>query len=180
MVSALANRMSADVANLTDRHRSDLTLEERQDYIRAVYCLMEQPSLTQFEAPGAQHRFDDYVVIHVQQTHRNHGSVSLATLANPHPWESPEDLLTTPSPFPDFLPPLAPLLRLALRILPAYPMRVQRLPAGEPSGSPSLSPHSSPPNTIALVLELGPLRRRPRQLAPLRWQRRLHGQRRLL
>jgi Common central domain of tyrosinase. len=169
MVSALANRMFADVANLADRHRSDLTLEERQDYIRAVYCLMEQPSLTQFEAPGAQHRFDDYVVIHLQQTHRNHGSVSLATLPNPYPLKILEDVLIA-CPFQTFFLPWHRYYvwhyEYSLRTLCGYkgyqPVSTQAFP---------LLPSLRPPilNTIVAVLELGPLRRRPRQLTPLRW-----------
>lgn len=56
--------------------RSDLTLEERKEYTDAVLCLMEKPALTSDQAPGAKSRFDDYVVIHLLQTPRNHGSVS--------------------------------------------------------------------------------------------------------
>lgn len=55
--------------------RGDLTKVQRKEYIDAVLCLQSKPPLTAHQAPGAKSRFDDYVVVHVQQTHRNHGSV---------------------------------------------------------------------------------------------------------
>ena len=56
-------------------HRGDLTKVQRKEYIDAVLCLQSKPPLTAHQAPGAKSRFDDYVVVHVQQTLRNHGSV---------------------------------------------------------------------------------------------------------
>ncbi|KAK1827501.1 hypothetical protein QBC39DRAFT_175773 [Podospora conica] len=56
------------------REWGDLTKAQRKDYIDAVLCLQSKPPLTAHQAPGAKSRFDDYVVVHVQQTHRNHGS----------------------------------------------------------------------------------------------------------
>lgn len=55
--------------------RGDLTKVQRKEYIDAVLCLQSKPPLTAHQAPGAKSRYDDYVVVHVQQTHRNHGSV---------------------------------------------------------------------------------------------------------
>ncbi|KAK0736745.1 hypothetical protein B0T21DRAFT_441541 [Apiosordaria backusii] len=52
----------------------DLTLAQRKEYTDAVLCLMSKPALTSSAAPGAKSRFDDYIVVHVQQTPRNHGS----------------------------------------------------------------------------------------------------------
>ncbi|KAK4664743.1 uncharacterized protein QC763_506690 [Podospora pseudopauciseta] len=52
----------------------DLTLAQRKEYTNAVLCLMSKPALTSSAAPGAKSRFDDYIVVHVQQTPRNHGS----------------------------------------------------------------------------------------------------------
>ncbi|KAK0609443.1 hypothetical protein B0T14DRAFT_441792 [Immersiella caudata] len=52
----------------------DLSNPERRAYIDAVLCLQSKPPLTAHQAPGAKSRFDDYVVVHVQQTNRNHGS----------------------------------------------------------------------------------------------------------
>lgn len=54
---------------------SDLTAAQRKEYIAAVLCLQNTPAKTSSQAPGAKSRFDDYVVVHVQQTPRNHGSV---------------------------------------------------------------------------------------------------------
>ncbi|KAK4153158.1 hypothetical protein C8A00DRAFT_43885 [Chaetomidium leptoderma] len=56
------------------REWSNLSVQERKDYTDAVLCLMSKPALTSAQAPGAKSRFDDYVVIHIQQTPRNHGS----------------------------------------------------------------------------------------------------------
>ncbi|KAM7211037.1 hypothetical protein V8F06_013585 [Rhypophila decipiens] len=53
---------------------SDLTKKERKEYISAVLCLQSKPSKMSAEAPGTKSRFDDYVVVHLQQTMRNHGS----------------------------------------------------------------------------------------------------------
>ncbi|TPX17312.1 uncharacterized protein E0L32_012226 [Thyridium curvatum] len=55
---------------------SDLSIEERKDYIQAVLCLQSRPAKTSARAPGAKSRFDDYVVVHIQQTPAVHGSVS--------------------------------------------------------------------------------------------------------
>ncbi|KAL2163816.1 hypothetical protein VTH06DRAFT_5875 [Thermothelomyces fergusii] len=56
------------------REWSDLTIEERKAYVDAVLCLQSKAPLTSHLAPGARSRFDDYVVIHLLQTGRNHGS----------------------------------------------------------------------------------------------------------
>ncbi|KAK5659064.1 hypothetical protein OQA88_1152 [Cercophora sp. LCS_1] len=53
---------------------SDLTKAERKEYTDAVLCLQSKPALTSSAAPGAKSRFDDYIVVHIQQTPRNHGS----------------------------------------------------------------------------------------------------------
>ena len=50
-------------------------MQERKEYTDAVLCLQSKPALTSAQAPGAKSRFDDYVVVHIQQTPRNHGSV---------------------------------------------------------------------------------------------------------
>ncbi|KAK0725080.1 hypothetical protein B0H67DRAFT_531108 [Lasiosphaeris hirsuta] len=56
------------------REWSDLGEPERKEYTDAVLCLQSKPALTSSIAPGAKSRFDDYVVVHIQQTPRNHGS----------------------------------------------------------------------------------------------------------
>lgn len=57
------------------REWSDLTESQRKEYTNAVLCLQSKPPKTSAQAPGAKSRFDDYVVVHIQQTNRNHGSV---------------------------------------------------------------------------------------------------------
>ncbi|KAK4446285.1 hypothetical protein QBC34DRAFT_470052 [Podospora aff. communis PSN243] len=52
----------------------DLSKAERKAYTDAVLCLQSKPPLTAHQAPGAKSRFDDYIVVHVQQTNRNHAS----------------------------------------------------------------------------------------------------------
>ena len=55
------------------REYGDLTREERLDYIKAVKCLMELPGRTpRSVAPGARSRFDDFTVVHIQQTLQIH------------------------------------------------------------------------------------------------------------
>ena len=54
----------------------DLSKQERKAYIDAVLCLQSKPPLTSALAPGAKSRFDDYTVVHIQQTEINHDSVS--------------------------------------------------------------------------------------------------------
>ncbi|KAK4182839.1 hypothetical protein QBC35DRAFT_518606 [Podospora australis] len=53
---------------------SDLTVAQRKAYTDAVLCLQSKPAKTTSSAPGAKSRFDDYIVVHIQQTPRNHGS----------------------------------------------------------------------------------------------------------
>ncbi len=47
-------------------NRSDLTVAERQDYIKAVLCLQSKPpKVSKAIAPGAKSRFDDFVAFHM-------------------------------------------------------------------------------------------------------------------
>jgi tyrosinase len=53
-----------------------MTADDRKDYSRAVYCLMNTPSrYNKTEFPGARTRFDDYVAHHISVTPIHHGSV---------------------------------------------------------------------------------------------------------
>jgi len=56
------------------REWGDLSKQERKAYTDAVLCLQSKPPLTGHLAPGARSRFDDYVVVHMQQTPINHDS----------------------------------------------------------------------------------------------------------
>jgi tyrosinase len=55
-----------------------MTVNERKAYIASVQCLMTSPSkLPAGQFPGATNRYEDFVVIHMQQTLSIHGTVSL-------------------------------------------------------------------------------------------------------
>jgi tyrosinase len=62
--------------------RGDLSPRERKEYTDAVLCLQSKPAITSTIAPGAKSRFDDYIVVHIQQTPRNHRSVSFPYCAS--------------------------------------------------------------------------------------------------
>jgi hypothetical protein len=57
-------------------NRSDLSVEEREEYVSAVKCLMKLPSKAdKFRFSGAVSRFDDFVayhMIHAMQLHDNY------------------------------------------------------------------------------------------------------------
>jgi tyrosinase len=56
--------------------RGDLAPEERRKWIDAVLCLQSTPSkLDQARYPGAKSRYDDFVVVHMNQTLSIHGTV---------------------------------------------------------------------------------------------------------
>ena len=68
--------MVLDEYILMMNHRGDLTTNERKSYIAAVQCLMKNPSkLPAGQFPGATNRYEDFVVIHMQQTLSIHGTV---------------------------------------------------------------------------------------------------------
>jgi len=53
-----------------------LTANEKKSYIAAVQCLMTRPSkLPAGQFPGATNRYEDFVVIHMQQTLNIHSTV---------------------------------------------------------------------------------------------------------
>ena len=57
--------------------RGDITPEERREWIDAVLCLLDTPSkLDPATYPGAKNRYDDFVVVHMNQTLTIHGTVS--------------------------------------------------------------------------------------------------------
>jgi tyrosinase len=56
--------------------RSDLSVPEREDYIKAVLCLQSLPARHDSKAvPGAKSRFDDFVAVHINLTTSVHGTV---------------------------------------------------------------------------------------------------------
>ena len=53
-----------------------MTVNERKAYIAAMQCLMSKPSkLAAGKFPGATNRYEDFVVVHMQQTLQIHGTV---------------------------------------------------------------------------------------------------------
>jgi tyrosinase len=57
------------------REFGDLTKEERRAYVEGVLCLLKLPSkLDQKQFPGAHSRYDDFVVVHMNQTLSIHGT----------------------------------------------------------------------------------------------------------
>jgi tyrosinase len=53
-----------------------MTKDARKLYIKAVLCLMSAPSkLVAGKFPGAHNRYEDFVVVHMQQTLTIHNTV---------------------------------------------------------------------------------------------------------
>lgn len=64
--------------------RGDLSATDRKAYIAAMLCLMSAPSkLDKTKFPGAKSRYDDFVVVHMNQTLNIHGTVNLAARRPP-------------------------------------------------------------------------------------------------
>lgn len=63
---------------LTHIPRGDISAAEKKAYIDAFLCVIGKPSkLDRTKFPGAQTRYDDFVVVHMNQTMNIHGTVSL-------------------------------------------------------------------------------------------------------
>lgn len=57
--------------------RADLTTTQKENYISALQCLLTKPSKSDPALfPGAKNRYDDFVVVHINQTLFIHGTVS--------------------------------------------------------------------------------------------------------
>lgn len=70
--------------SLTIYHdRGDVSTADKKAYIAAMLCLMEKPSkLDRTRFPGAQSRYDDFVVVHMNQTMSIHGTVGRPRVHN--------------------------------------------------------------------------------------------------
>lgn len=132
------------------REWDSFSCDEKEAYISAVKCLMSKPSQSNYFAPGSRNRWDDFSAVHINQTGSIHGTVSPFITAQ-------STSLTHTS--PGQLPPLAPLLHLALRARPAQRMQLPRLPT---------------------LPQLAPLRPRPAQRPRLRRQSLFHRRQRRL
>ncbi len=61
---------------VADRLRGDMPAADRKAYIAAMLCIMKKPSkLDATKFPGAKSRYDDFVVVHMNQTLSIHGTV---------------------------------------------------------------------------------------------------------
>ena len=59
-----------------DKTRGDISATEKKAYIAAMLCIMQKPSkLDSTKFPGAKSRYDDFVVVHMNQTMNIHGTV---------------------------------------------------------------------------------------------------------
>lgn len=57
--------------------RGDISAAEKKAYIAAMLCLIAKPSkLNPTQFPGAKTRYDDFVVVHMNQTMTIHNTVS--------------------------------------------------------------------------------------------------------
>ncbi len=57
-------QIARPIANAS--HRSDLSIQEREEYTRAVLCLQKKPpKAPKDKIPGALGRFDDFVGYHM-------------------------------------------------------------------------------------------------------------------
>ena len=65
------------------REWSDLSIAEREDYIKAVLCLQSKPGKAPKEtAPGVRSRFDDFVATHMTQAMMLHDPVRWPNLVH--------------------------------------------------------------------------------------------------
>ncbi|KAL2134581.1 hypothetical protein VTI74DRAFT_11403 [Chaetomium olivicolor] len=57
------------------REWGDISAAEKKAYIAAMLCIMQKPSkLDPSKFPGAKSRYDDFVVVHMNQTLSIHGT----------------------------------------------------------------------------------------------------------
>jgi hypothetical protein len=69
-------RPSRGSGTTTDKTRGDISATEKKAYIAAMLCIMQKPSkLDPTKFPGAKSRYDDFVVVHMNQTMTIHGTV---------------------------------------------------------------------------------------------------------
>ncbi|CZT04100.1 related to tyrosinase [Rhynchosporium agropyri] len=77
------------------REWGDISVPERKAYIKAVLCLMERPSkLPAGQFPGATNRYEDFVVVHMQQTLKIHRTGKFLPLHRYYTWVYEQTLKT--------------------------------------------------------------------------------------
>lgn len=87
---------STTCTNPKVRHEwGDLTANERKSYIAAVQCLIASPSkLSSTQFPGAHNRYEDFVVVHMQQTLSIHGTGNFLSWHRYFTWSYEQALIT--------------------------------------------------------------------------------------
>ncbi|KAK4230911.1 hypothetical protein QBC38DRAFT_467267 [Podospora fimiseda] len=90
----LAKSKTCTKANLRVRKEwGSITAAEKKEYIAALQCLLQRPSkLDQAKFPGAKSRYDDFVVVHMNQTMFIHGTGSFLTWHRYYLWAFEEVL----------------------------------------------------------------------------------------
>ncbi|KAL2268832.1 hypothetical protein VTJ83DRAFT_3678 [Remersonia thermophila] len=69
------------------REWGDLSAGERKAYINAMLCMMSKPSkLDQTRYPGSKTRYDDFVVVHMNQTMTIHGTGNFLSWHRYYTW----------------------------------------------------------------------------------------------
>ncbi|KAK3298686.1 uncharacterized protein B0H64DRAFT_80542 [Chaetomium fimeti] len=69
------------------REWGDISADEKKAYIAAMLCIMEKPSkLDPVQFPGAKSRYDDFVVVHMNQTMTIHGTGNFLSWHRYYTW----------------------------------------------------------------------------------------------
>jgi tyrosinase len=84
----LAKSKTCTKENLQVRREwGDISVDERKAYIAAMLCIMEKPSkLDPAKFPGAKSRYDDFVVVHMNQTMTIHGTGNFLSWHRYYTW----------------------------------------------------------------------------------------------
>ncbi|KAL2175532.1 uncharacterized protein P884DRAFT_301613 [Thermothelomyces heterothallicus CBS 202.75] len=84
----LAKSMTCTKEKLQVRREwGDISAEEKKTYIAAMLCIMEKPSrLDPNQFPGAKSRYDDFVVVHMNQTLSIHGTGNFLSWHRYYTW----------------------------------------------------------------------------------------------
>ena len=82
-------------SNVLTQQRADLSKTERKAYSNAVLCLQAKPSkLDPALYPGAKTRFDDFVIVHVNQSRSIHATGNFLTWHRYFTWTYEQALKT--------------------------------------------------------------------------------------
>ncbi|KAK4144974.1 uncharacterized protein C8A04DRAFT_10984 [Dichotomopilus funicola] len=102
LLAALAS--ADDVLDLQNKGRpsidaqialGDISDDEKKEYIAAMLCLMDSPSkLDPTQFPGAKSRYDDFVVVHMNQTMNIHGTGNFLSWHRYYTWAFERTLQT--------------------------------------------------------------------------------------